>query len=225
MNSPRYRPEQVTQAPYESDAAAPLGDLRFRALLAPAEWAQLPAAVQRRFSKRLAAGHTAVYTGTVRESTASPAGRMLTQLARLIGAPLPLSRACGAPAVVTVTEDGASGGQIWTRLYGRRRGFPQMIHSAKRFAGPTGLEEHVGCGVGMALTVHVEDAALVFRSAHYFLQAGPFRLRLPAFATPGALTVSHADSGNGRFVFTLTLDHPRFGRLLSQAAEFQDAPS
>ena len=216
---------QEASAPAGTGLSAALGDLRFRALLAPEKWAQLPAAVQRRFSKRLADGRTAVYTGTVHESTMSRAGWLLSQAARLIGAPLPLGRDCGVPAVVTVTEDVASGGQIWTRLYGRRRGFPQMIHSAKRFAGPTGLEEHVGCGIGMALTVHVEHAALVFRNDHYFFQAGPLRMRLPAWATPGALKVTHAESECGRFVFTLTLDHSRFGRLLFQAAEFQDAPS
>ena len=203
----------------------PLGDLRFRALLTAQQWAALPPAVQRRFCKRLAEGRTAVYSGSVGECSMSRAGWLLAQAARLIGAPLPLSTDTGVPAVVTVTEDGAGGGQVWTRLYGRRRGFPQMIHSAKRFAGPTGLEEYVGCGVGMALTVDARDAALIFRSAFYFIAVGPLRLRLPGWATPGALTVTHADKGHGRFRFTLSLDHPRFGRLLFQAAEFQDAPA
>ena len=127
------------------------------------------------------------------------------------------------PSVVTVTEDAATNGQHWTRLYARRRGFPQVVHSSKRFAGPTGLEEYVGCGVGMALTIHVEAGALVFRAAHYFLQLGRFRLRLPAWLAPGALSVTHAELGDGRFLFKLDIVHPRLGRLICQTAAFKEA--
>ena len=105
------------------------------------------------------------------ETQMSRAGWWLAQAARLIGGPLPhLARRASSER-----RDGHRGrrgraASIWTRLYARRRGFPQVMHSSKRFAGPTGLEEYVGYGVGMALTVHVEDGALVFRAAHYFLQ-------------------------------------------------------
>jgi hypothetical protein len=117
----------------------------------------------------------------------------------------------------------AGGGQIWTRLYARRAGFPQIIHSAKRFAGPTGLEEHVGFGVGMALTVHVVDAALVFCSSGYFIQLLGRRLPLPRWLAPGALTVTHGELPDGWFSFTLDLVHPRFGALIRQAAVFREA--
>ena len=200
-----------------------LGDLRFRALLSGAEWAALPPPIRQRFSKRLTGGNTVVYVGEVSETRMSRAGWWLAQFARVIGAPLPTSRDAGVPSVVTVTEDMTTGGQIWTRMYTRRAGFPQVIHSSKRFCGPTGLEEYVGTGVGMALTVHVEDSSLVFRSAHYFVQAGRFRLRLPDWATPGALTVKHIEQGAGRFVFTLDVTHPALGQLISQTAAFQDA--
>ena len=146
------------KAPLHSPGSEPeLGDLRFRALLGEADWAALPLPIRRRFSKRLAGGDTAVYTGEVIETQMSRAGWWLAQAARLIGGPLPLSRDAHAPSVVTVTEDVATRGQHWTRLYARRHGFPQVVHSSKRFAGPTGLEEYVGCGVGMALTIHVEE--------------------------------------------------------------------
>jgi hypothetical protein len=212
----------VTRVPSPA-AEVELGDLRFRSLLSAADWAALPVPIRRRFSKRLAGGGTVVYVGTVRETAMSRVGWWLAQVARLIGAPLPTSRDADVPSVVTVTEDVATGGQIWTRLYARRAGFPQVIHSSKRFAGPTGLEEYVGRGIGMALTVHVEAGALAFRSAHYFLQVGSARLRLPGWLTPGALTVTHAELGEGRFLFTLDVTHRWLGQLIAQKAVFQEA--
>ena len=202
---------------------APCDDLRFRALLPPGDWLRLPPAVRRRFSKRLTGLATAVYRGEVLETRMSRLGWCLAQAARLIGGPLPVTRDAHVPAVVTVTEDARGGGQFWTRQYGRARGFPQVIHSSKRFSGPTGLEEYVGCGIGMALTIHVEDGALLFRCAHYFIALGGCRVRLPSALTPGALTVSHAACDDGRFIFGLELAHPRFGELIRQTAVFQDA--
>src|SRR5258707_15170575 len=123
---------------------------RFHNLLPDEEWGRLPLAIWRRFSKRSADGETVVYVGEVEEASFTPLGFWLAQLARLIGGPLPTGTETGVPMGVTVTEDAASGGQIWNRICARSHGFPQVIHSAKRFAGPTGLEEYVGCGVSMA---------------------------------------------------------------------------
>jgi hypothetical protein len=212
---------------HEHEAPTPetneLGDLRFRALMSEADWAALPLPIRRRFSKRLAGGSTAVYVGEVIETQMSRAGWMLAQAARLIGGPLPISRDVHTPSVVTVTEDVATKGQHWTRLYARRCGFPHIVHSSKRFAGPTGLEEYVGCGIGMALTIHVQNTALIFRAAHYFVQIAGLRVRLPRWASPGALDVTHAELGDGGFLFKLEIIHPRLGRLICQTAAFQEA--
>jgi len=209
--------------PHAPGSEPELGDLRFRALMSEADWLALPLSIRRRFSKRLAGGKTVVYVGETLTNDMSHAGWLLAQAARLIGGPLPLVRDACCPSVVTVTEDVATRGQHWTRLYARARGFPQVVHSSKRFAGPTGLEEYVGYGVGMALTIHVEDGALVFRAAHYFLQLGRWRLRLPRWASPGSLSVTHAELGDGRFLFRLDITHPRLGRLICQTAAFQEA--
>src|SRR5205807_4907092 len=101
----------------------------------------------------------------------------------------------------------ASGGQIWTRLYARRKSFPQVIHSSKRFAGPTGLEECVGRGVGMSLRVYAREGALVFRSENYFVAAGARRFFLPRWLCPGTLYVTHAEVADGKFSFTLQIFH------------------
>ncbi len=205
------------------DSQTSLGDLRFRSLLPPQAWAALPVPVRHRFSKRLKGGDSVVYAGTVTGTRITWAGRLLAQMARLVGGPLPLFADTGVPAVVNVTEDAARGGQIWTRMYARRSGFPQVIHSSKRFTGPTGLEEYVGRGVGMALTVHVEAGDLLFRSAGYFVQFAGRRWPLPRWLTPGALTVTHRELGAGRFEFALDAIHPWFGHFIHQTATFKEA--
>lgn len=203
-----------------------LGDLRFRTLIGEADWAELPAAVRTRFSKSVTGGRAIVYAGEIVECRMSVAGRLLAQLVRVVGAPLPLFRDVRVPAIVSVTEDSAAGGQFWTRIYGRRRGFPQVIHSSKRFAGPTGLEEYVGKGIGIALRAQVADGALHFLSDHYFVAAGGRKWRLPRWLGPGALTVSHIDRGDGSFAFRLSLNHRLLGEMIGQTAIFrqQEAP-
>lgn len=199
-------------------------DMRFAALLGTAGWAALPPAVRTRFAKRLGPGASVSYAGQIRTCTMHPLGWMLAQACRLIGAPLPLGRDAGVAAVVTVTEDGATGGQVWTRMYARPRGFPQVIHSAKRFAGPTGLEEYLGGGFGIALTVHATADGIRFTSDHYFLCLGKLRLRLPGWCAPGQLTIDHADLGAGRFAFTLSLRHRLLGEIVRQVGHFHDQP-
>ena len=202
--------------------ASPVADLRFRNLLSKEDWEALPFTTRQRFSKRLSGGKAIVYVGEVVETRISPVGWLFAQLARLIGGPLPLFTDTPSPSVVTVTEDVARGGQIWTRLYARRSGFPQIIQSAKLFQGPTGLEECVGRGIGMALQTRQVDGALQFRSEHYFFRLRRLRVTIPGWMTPGAITVTHRENGDRRFIFTLEIVHPLFGQVLRQRAIFRD---
>lgn len=210
------------RGPSRHHDTAELYDTRFRHLVGEAGWSRLPEAVRRRFSKRLGGYHLARYEGVVLEVRQSRAGWLLAQLCRVIGAPLPLHRDCGVPAVVIVSEDRASGGQCWSRIYARKSGFPQVIHSAKRFAGSTGLEEYLGRRIGMALVVEADSRGLVFRSDHYFVILFGRRWRLPHWIGPGRTKVTHRDLGEGRFHFDLDLVHPLLGELVHQHAEFCD---
>ncbi|HEX8302954.1 DUF4166 domain-containing protein [Sphingomonas sp.] len=195
----------------------------FERLLGREAWLALPGAVRERFLRRIETGDCVNYVGRVMECRMSRAGRVLAQLARIIGAPLPLGTDIGVAASVSVTSDDGRINQYWTRQYGRRHGFPQVIHSAKRFAGPTGLEEYIGHGIGIALRLRVEDGTLLFEGDHYFLRLFGLRLRLPGWAQPGRLTVGHRDLGDGRFVFSLDLVHPLFGELIHQCVVFADS--
>jgi hypothetical protein len=74
----------------------------------------------------------------------------------------------------------------------------------------------------MTLTLHVEAGTLEFRSAGYFVDVLRHRVWLPDVLTPGALTVSHAELGDGCFSFTLDVVHPRLGPLIQQHAIFRE---
>lgn len=215
----------TSSAPHDAQKRAVLDDLRFRTLLGKDAWDSLPAAIRRRFSKRVSQGMSILYRGRVTGVRFSLLGRLLAELLRPLGAPLPLSNAVGLATAVTVTEDLASGGQVWSRLFVRPSGFPQVIQSVKRFAGPTGLEEAIGFGIVMSLALSAEPGRLVFRSAGYGLTWGRHRLSIPAYLTPGALTVTHEEITDREFRFTLTLAHPLFGELIFQDAAYAEVPS
>ena len=134
-------------------ATKELGDLRFRALLSEADWLALPHTIRRRFSKRLSGGNTTVYVGEVIETQMSLPGFLLAQAARLIGGPLPVSRDGHVPSVVTVTEDAATNGQHWTRLYARRRGLLRHRAFLEALRRPDRPRGSLRSGVGMALTI------------------------------------------------------------------------
>lgn len=207
-------------APAQSDIVP--HELRFGALLDASNWQRLPPAIRERFGKQPHAGASVTYAGQIVESSRTRMGCLVAQLGRLIGAPLPLYDDVCVPAVVTVIEDRATGGQFWTRMYGRGGGFPQIIHSRKSFAGPTGFEEYLGCGFGIALTASADEHALHFHSDHYFVVVGTVRLRLPRWLAPGALTISHIERGGGWFAFVLALRHPWFGEIIRQNGLFRE---
>ena len=216
-----------------------IGDLRFRQLFTQAEWISLPLPVRTRFGRRVRTGDAIIYKGHVEYNRVNRWGRILNTVLKLIGAPLPLdTQNAGAAAVVTVTEapgiNSGHGGQIWMRQYARqdaKRPFPQIIQSAKRFTGPTGIEEHIGGGIGMSLRPLVEGQELVFRAEDIFWDVPQLwnsqrrkklRLTLPRWLGPKVLRAGHEEMGSGEFVFTLQLEHKWFGKMLDQRVRFRD---
>lgn len=202
----------------------PHKDARFSDIIGQDKWMQLCPNIRKRFGKRVKGGDSISYQGVVTDMKMNWAGWVLAQAAKLIGAPLPYDlSSVGQPAIVVVTEDYAGDGQFWVRQYGRKSGFPQVVHSSKRFAGPTGLEEYIGFGIGMALNVVADGDALLFKSDHYFVSVFGRRIRVPSLLSPGALVVGHHDMGAGAFRFSLRLNARLFGLLVSQDAIFRDA--
>jgi len=188
-------------------------------LVGAENWARLPLRTRTRF---LCRGGFACYRGRIVESQCSTFGRLLRQLGRLAGGPLPLDTATGPAAVVVMTV--GDGNHAWTRLYRRRRGRPQAIRSIKRFRGHTGLEEYLGGGICIALRMRVEGRSLVFESDGYCIAFGNRRLRIPDWLSPGRLCVRHTELKAPCFRFSLALEHPRFGLVIRQDGVFEEMP-
>lgn len=187
--------------------------LHLDTLLGADAWGRLPAAVRRRFGAHAA---PARYAGRI-DLRCSPPGRVLAWLAWPLRGPLVPHDATGVPADVTVWSDG-HGGVVWSRRMGGR-----TVQSVKR-AHPDGdgVLERTRGGLAMALDVFEDHGALVFQSRHYLWCCGPLRLRLPDLLSPGCCRVEHRDLGAGRFRFTLTMTHARWGVTFQQTGEFID---
>lgn len=190
----------------------PTDPLDLSAMVGPG-WARLPAAVRRRFGTHAA---PVTYSGWM-DLRCSPLGRVMAWLAWPLRGPLVPHCASGVAASVEVRADGR-GGVVWSRQLGR-----QTVRSTK-LAHPSGegVLERTSGGLAMALDVFEDDGALVFQSRHYAWCLGALTLRLPDWLSPGRCRVEHRDLGEGRFRFTLTMTHPRWGITFEQTGEFID---
>lgn len=188
--------------------------LDLAALVGPAAWARLPAAVQRRF----AAGHAeATYRGLM-DMRCSPLGRVLAWLVKPLRSPLAAINANGLPTTVRVRSVGA--GVVWERHFGEGDG---RVFSTKELDANGRLQERTRGGLGMALDVFEHEGALVFQSHRYFLDIGALRLVVPRLLSPGTCRVEHRDLGNARFRFTLSMTHPVWGETFHQTGVFVDS--
>ncbi len=186
-------------------------------------WLFLPPATRRRFLRKIEAGGLCPLSRRSRRMPDQPggvaagAGRAVDRRAVAAGhghrrlGQRKRHRRCRWPGAIL---DAA----IWscTEVFHRLSTAPSALPE------PTGIEEYLGLGVGIALRLEEAGSALLFVSDHYFLKLGGLRVKLPNWAMPGALTVGHMDIGGGRFVFSLDLVHPLLGELVHQLCVFAD---
>ena len=194
-------------------AGAPPSDAIARVLGARA-WLSLPDDVRRRFTTHA----PVVYRGAT-HTRLSAMGRIFAWGLALVGAPLPPFAGEATAAVeVSPVPDGIS----WARLYRGPFGITFAVRSIKRLAEDGRLLECCGGGWTMLLDLSVESGVLIFRSRQFFWRLGPLSIPFALVLTPGRAEIRHEDLGGGEFRFTLTFDHPWFGRTLEQTGVFAD---
>src|SRR5215510_3199479 len=155
-------------------------------------WWRLPVLTRARFER-----HEALYVGTM-TLRATPAGRWVARLCKLVGSPLPPPSERPLAATVRVEPDRRTGGSRWTRCYD----FPRKrvsVASVKAVEADGALIERLSFGLRMRLTLRVRGGALCFDSAGYYFECegltllgrrfGAWRLSLPSWFLPGRTCV------------------------------------
>lgn len=209
-------PNKVNIAPSGSINAA-----NYESLLGRSAWLRLHPDIRSRFCDSHA--HlTVLYRGVMRQVFMSFAGRLLAHLCRLIGTPLALYNGHDVPIDVHVYADTNVGGMTWDRYYFFRNRKVNRVKSTKCITADTGLMEIVGSGFGMFLTVSEQNGALCFESTRFFFSIGNKKITIPHLFTPGKTTVKQTVLANGRFRFTLTVNHPLLGLVFYQDGEFSE---
>lgn len=192
----------------------------YRCLVGEAGWRRLHPAAQRRFSRDAALAGPVTYNGALTvEMTAI--GWLFAQVGRLFGTPLPVSASIDAPAEVRVYSDGRDG-VVYERHLSPAPDLREIVCSTKRPWTSDRLLECTRRGLSMLLAVFEHDGSLVFESRGFGLLLGGRWLRIPDLLTPGTCRVTHTPLDARRFRFTLELDHPRWGRLMTQSGVFLD---
>lgn len=198
--------------PRNLSGAAPVDAIE--RVLGARAWMSLRPAVRARFSRH----EPVAYDGeTLTHLTFL--GRAFAWALLMFGAPLPLF---GGRARAQVVVRPVLGGMSWSRHYRGPLGLKFSVRSVKRLAEDGRLLECCAGGWTMLLDLKVEAGILIFRSRQFFWRFGGLSIPLPVWMTPGIAEVQHTDLGDGFFRFTLTFDHPWFGRTVDQDGIFQD---
>jgi len=194
-----------------------------RQVLGEADWQELPRAVRARFADGC---RSVDYVGVFEVVRASALGRVIAQVARLIGTPVVPWVGTNLRAVVHVGP--AGGGVAWERAYHRPGGERCLVRSVKVVTPDLQMVERLPAGLCMPLHVFTSRGILHFVSRGYYFRLGlpgghELHLSLPAWCSPGETHVEHIDEGSGWFRFTMTVTHPRFGEMFYQTGRFHSA--
>jgi Domain of unknown function (DUF4166) len=183
-------------------------------ILGARAWLSLVPAIRARFERV----SPALYRGRARTAL-TPLGRVFAWGLFPFGAPLPVLT---GEAQTLVQVSVGDGGMSWTRATRGPFGLTFQVRSIKRPSQDGRLLECCAGGWTMLLDLFVDAGALVFRSRQFFWRMGGVSIPIPLWLTPGTAEVRHTDLAQGRFRFTLSFDHPWFGRTVFQDGVFQD---
>jgi hypothetical protein len=187
------------------------------------EWTRLHPDIQRRFDKNPAPGKPLLYDGSLNELRASRFGKLLGYLTRPLiqGALIPYD-AVDVPVDIQVYSKPDCPHIFKQRIYSLPGRKPVRFTSYMAESEQGEVLEYVGMGLGMKLTLCVQDGNLHFTSDGYFWDVLGWRIPLPGFLTPGKTYLCHRNNAPNQFDIRIEIRHPLFGLAFVQAGVFHE---
>jgi len=186
-------------------------------------WSQLHPDIQQRFEKNPPANHHLYYQGELSRLWCSRLGQCMAWLSLPVikGALLPW-RAQQAPVSIQVFSDPDQDVIYKQRLYYLKPNKPVSFTSKMRATADQFLLEYVGAGLGMELSLQVQNGELHFHSRRYFWELFSKRWSLPHHLTPGKTWLVHRNIDQQRFAIYIEIKHPWWGITFIQEGVFTE---
>ena len=144
---------------------------------------------------------------------ATPAGRVVAWLARLVGCPFGPVNCDDVPVTVRIRL-GTDRLQLhWRRSYAMPGRRPLVVRSAM-YALPDGrFAEVFPGGLGVTLALDEAEGGLRFTSTGFVWRVLGRHVSIPRWLGPGRLSVVESCDADGAHAMALTLTHPWFGTI------------
>jgi hypothetical protein len=193
----------------------------FRKVLG-AEWQKLHPDIQARFAKNPQPGKPLYYTGTMSELSCPWFGKWLGFLTMPLikGALIPYDDADFSVDIQVYSKPDCTF-IFKQRIYHLHDRPAIQFTSYMRESKNSEVLEY---GLGMRLSLRVENGDLYFTSDGYFWEIFRVRIPIPGLFTPGKTFLCHRNDNAAQFNIRIEIRHVLFGTTFRQVGVFREAP-
>lgn len=189
------------------------------------QWDKLADIVQQHYD--ITPGRPANMTirGVMDEVYHSPVAKLFLLPGRLFGALVPYKGKHIPTEVQNWTTRENTAAMFWHRSLSFPNKAPVIFRSRMEYINDHEIIEYVRFGMGIRMTMSVEDSALIFESIGYVWKLGPVSIPIPTWAILGDARIMEKATGENKFYIDFTMDHPIFGRTFSYSGTYSIAQS
>jgi len=161
-----------------------------------------------------------VLKGVMTEVYHSAMARLFLLLARMFGALVPYKGQYLPTEVRNWTSDMNNKAMYWHRTLDFPNKSPVIFASRMEHIKDNEIIEYVRYGLGIRMSMSVDDGALVFNSKGYVWNIAGIRIPIPAWLIMGEGKIIEKAIAADKFYINFEMIHPLFGKTFAYSGEF-----